>query len=536
MHLPLGSLQLEFLLLLLFVVIFSIIAQRVHVPYPIVLVVAGLVLSFVPHMPAVALDPNVIFYVVLPLLLNWAAWHTSWLTLRRNAWSISVLAVGLVVFTVLGVAGIAPLLLPGFDWRTGLILGAVIAPTDAIAATSIARRVGLPRKLVDIIEGESLVNDASGLLAFQIGVAVLVAGRVPTVWESTGRFVYMAAAGIVIGLVVGYLVAQFERVTDDAQIVIAITVLVPYIAYVAAELAKGSGVLAVVTCGLLHSRRSEEQRSARVRLEAEAVWNTLAFIVNGLVFVLIGLQLRTVLRGVGEPNLGRLLLDALIFSGIVAVLRIAWVFPALSAEPFVARFFGRTVERVPSKSVLVIAWSSMRGVLALAAAMSLPLVLPDGQPFPRRNMIIFLTFGAILVSLVLKGLTLPLVIRRLGLAGVEQRATEEMKGRRAVLDAALAYLDLAHANGEVFDEHYDDLRRHYASRRAALNDEDADEHGTASEHVARYRELTRAMLQEERRTAVRLRNERQITDEVLRELLTELDLAETRLNLELSRM
>ena len=519
------SLQTVFLLLLLFVAIFALVAQRLRVPYPIVLVIAGLGLSLVPGVPDVELNPDTIFFVVLPLLLNWAAWHTSWLSLRRNAWSIFVLAFGLVVFTVFGVAAAAPWFLSGFDWRTGFLLGAVIAPTDAIAATSIARRLHLPQRIVDIIEGESLINDASGLLALQIGVSMIMAGRTPTVVESLGRLAFMTVAGTAIGIAVGFVVDRFERVVDDASIVIAITLLVPYAAYFAAERVHASGVLAVIASGLYHSRNSVSYRPARVRLQAEVVWNTMAFIINGLVFVLIGLQLPAVLAGLKGTSLATLLGYVLIFSAIVIALRMVWVFPALSV--------GRA--RLDGRSKFLIGWASMRGVIALAAALSLPLVLPDGRPFPQRAMIIFLTFGGIFTSLVMKGLTLPALIRRLGLAGRDDSSTEEVEARKALVRAGIEYLDRARERGEVFDEHHEDLREHYATRLAALNDEPVDDHGSAAEHAARYREISRGMLRAERAEAVRMRDENRITDDVLRELLTDLDLAETRLNVEIEK-
>src|ERR1051325_4152986 len=251
--------------LLVLVVIFAVVARRLRVPYPIVMVVAGVVISLIPGLPQIELEPDVIFSVFLPLLLYHAARHNSWPTMQRNAWSILVLAVGLVVFTVFGIAVAAPAFLPGFDWRTGFLLGAVIAPTDAIAATSVARRMKMRKQLVDIIEGESLVNDATGLLALQLGLTMLLGGRVPTLTESFGRFLYVSAAGVAIGLAVGYLAHRVERWIDDAPTVVASTVLVPFAAYLVAEEVRASGVLAVVACGLLHSRRADESRPPRIR-------------------------------------------------------------------------------------------------------------------------------------------------------------------------------------------------------------------------------------------------------------------------------
>ncbi|HKO54749.1 MAG TPA: Na+/H+ antiporter, partial [Thermoanaerobaculia bacterium] len=429
---PLGNSAL-LLQLLLIVVVFAVVARRLRVPYPIVMVVAGVAISLIPGLPEVELAPEVIFSIFLPLLLYHAAWHTSWPMLQRNARSILVLAVGLVVFTVFGVAGVAPMFLPGFDWRTGFLLGAVIAPTDAIAATAIARRMKMRKQLVDIIEGESLVNDATGLLALQLGIAMLFGGRVPTITESVLRFLYVSIAGVGIGLAIGYLAHRVERWIDDAPIVVATTVLVPFAAYLLAEEARASGVLAVVACGLLHSRRADESRPPRIRLETGVVWNTLNFILNGLVFVLIGLQLRHVLRDIRGVSIGSLALYGLTFAFLLIGLRLVWVFPAMALV--------RSKQRLPPRSIFLVGWASMRGVIALAAAMSLPAALP------QRPMIIFLSFGAIFISLVVKGLTLPGLIRRLGLSGTEEPEHEEQEARRLVVEQALAHLDSLHDDG-----------------------------------------------------------------------------------------
>lgn len=522
MHFGAAALLLQ---LLLVVVVFAVVARKVRVPYPIVMVVAGAVIGLIPGLPEIALQPDVIFTVFLPLLLYHAAWHTSWPSLQRNAWSIFVLAVGLVVFTVFGIAATAPAFLPGFHWSSGFILGAVVAPTDAIAATAIARRLKMRKQIVDIIEGESLVNDATGLLALQLGLAMLLDGRAPTVSESVFRFFYVTVIGVGIGLVVGWLGHRVERWIDDPPIVVATTVLVPFVAYFAAEEVKASGVLAVVACGLLHSRRADESRPARVRLESGVVWNTLNFILNGVVFVLIGLQLRPVLRDIGNVRPAALALYALIFGLLLIALRVAWVFPAMFAGPFLAkRLFRKSEPPLAPRAVFLIGWAGMRGVIALAAAMALP------DSVTQKPMIIFLSFGAIFISVVVKGMTMPGLIRRLGLSGTEEPEHEETEARRVVLEEVLKELDALHAQGRVFDDHYDHLRQRYAVRLAALNHDGGDEHGTALDHQERYTAALRELLRAQRKAAVKLRNEHRLSDEVLRSMLAELDLAETRLH------
>src|SRR6266436_4992149 len=526
------AIQIVFLILLLFVVIFAALARKLQTPYPIVLVVAGLLLSFIPGIPKISLDPNVIFLVVLPPLLYAAAWLTSWRDFKFNLVSILLLAFGLVGFTVLGVATTAEWLFRGFDWRLGFVL-AVVATTDAIAATSIAKRVGLPQRIVDILEGESLVNDATGLLALEFAIAMVVEGRTPTVAEGALRLTYLIAIGIGIGLVLGLVVEWFERRIDDGPIEIVVSILTPYAAYLAAESARASGVLAVVVCGLYLSRQSSEFFSASVRIQTWAVWDSLTFVVNGLVFVLIGLQLPHVLAGIRGYSLWDLVLYGALFSAIVIVLRLLWMFPGTHLAYFIrTRILGQKYAIPGAKQVFVVGWTGMRGVVALAAAIALPEALPDGSPFPQRNLIIFLTFCVILVTLVLQGLTLPPLIRALGLAGKGGHEDEEEEARRIITSTALSHLESARSEDhEDFAAVYDDLSHRYTRRLASLSKENSDENGMSNQELSRYRKILGELLRLERRTAVRLRNEGRINDEVLRKIEHELDLSETRLTL-----
>ena len=275
------AVEIVFLLLLLFVVAFGWLARKLAVPYPIVLVVGGLLLSFIPGIPKVALSPNVVFFVILPPLLYSAAWLTSWREFSYNLVSIFLLAFGLVTFTVVGVTLAGQWLFPGFDWRVGLVLGAIVAPTDAIAATSIAKRLGLPRPIVDILEGESLLNDATALLALEFGIGLLMAGHVPTFGQGMLRLCCLTATGIAVGVVIGEIVHLVEHRIDDGPVEIALSILTPYVAYLVADFARASGVLAVVACGLYLSRKSSQFFSPTVRLQAWAVWESLTFILNG---------------------------------------------------------------------------------------------------------------------------------------------------------------------------------------------------------------------------------------------------------------
>lgn len=528
------ALELVFLLLLLFVVAFAALARKIEVPYPIVLVVAGLILGFIPGIPRITLSPDFIFLVVLPPLLYSAAWFTSWRDFSYNIVSILSLAFGLVGFTVIGVAAAANWSFAPFDLRLGLVLGAVVATTDAIAATSIAKRVGLPRRIVDILEGESLVNDATGLLALEFAVAIVVQGQTPTIASGLLRLIYLTAAGLGVGLIIAVVVQRIERYLDDGPIETNLSILVPYAAYLGAERLKASGVLAVVACGLYLGRRSTGLFSPTVRLQAYGFWNSLTFGLNGLVFVLIGLQLPMVLAGIRDFSFRTLLLYGGLFSALVIALRLIWVFPGAYISGFIRRRVFHQEQDWPSgRSVFVVGWTGMRGVIALVAALSLPENLANGTPFPQRNLIIFLTFCVIFVTLVLQGLTLPALIRALGLAGTGGANQEEEEARRAMLEAALKFIQGARTGEEApaLIEVYDDFETHYRSRLAAMSQSTASGENADPGFIdhSRVEEISRRLLGVERQTAVRLRDEGRINDEVLRHLEHELDLSEARL-------
>ena len=527
------AVQVVLLLLMVFVVVFATLARKLQTPYPIVLVIAGLVLGFIPGTPKIALNPDVVFLIVLPPLLFSAAWLTSWRDFKFHLVTILMLAFGLVGFTVLAVAATARWAFAGFGWRLGCVLGAVVATTDAIAATSIAKRLGLPQTIVDILEGESLVNDASGLLALEFAVAMVVDGRTPTVSAGAMRLIFLIGVGLAIGLAVGLVVKWIEQRIDDGPIEIALSIFTPYAVYLLAESLHASGVLAVVACGLYLNRQSPQFLSASVRLQVSAVWNSFTFIINGLVFVLIGLQLPQVLAGVREYNTRQLLLYGAFFSVIVILLRLLWMFPAAHLAHFIHRWILRQTCAPPgAKSIFVVGWTGMRGVVALAAAIALPLTVANGTPFPERNLILFLTFSVILATLVLQGLTLPSLIRALGLVSVRRGHEEEEEARRLMANSALSHLEAARGQDlPEFTGVYDDVAHHYGQQLASLTKESADGDGMSNKQLARYHALLAESLQIERKTAVRLRNEGRINDEVLRKIEHELDLSETRMAL-----
>ena len=327
-----------------------------------------------------------------------------------------MLAVGLVGFTVIAVAAVGPWLLPGLDWRVGLVLGSVVATTDAIAATSMAKRIGLPKSIVDLLEGESLINDATGLLALEFATAIVVNGQHPTAVTGTFRLLYLSGAAIASGLAVARVVEWLGRRIDDGPIEVAVDLLAPYAAYFAAEAIHASGVLAVVSAGLYLGHRSSLLLSPGVRIRMRAVWDSLAFILNGFVFVLIGLQLPSVLEGVSELSNQNVILYSALFSVCLIIIRLIWTYPgAYLAHVIRTRLMKRNEERLNARQTFVVGWIGMRGVIALAAAMSLPAMTADGRAFPHRDLIVFLTFSVILTTLVIQGLTLTPLVRVLRL-------------------------------------------------------------------------------------------------------------------------
>jgi Na+/H+ antiporter len=527
------SLELVFFILLFFVVLFAWLATKLETPYPIVLVIAGLLLGFIPGIPKISLNPDLVFLVVLPPLLYGAAWLMPWREFKFNLVTILLLAFGLVGFTVWGVAETARWIFPGFDWRLGFVLGAVVATTDAIAATAIAKRIGLPQRIVDILEGESLVNDATGLLALEFAIAMVVDGRTPTVGEGVIRIAYLVGAGLLLGLLVGVVAEWIEHHIDDGPIEIVLSVLVPYATYLAAEAIHTSGVLAVVACGLYLSHKSSHFYSPNVRIQVWAVWDAFTFVLNGLVFVLIGLQLPFVLEGIREYSLRQLILYGGLFSALVIVLRLLWMFPGAKIAYFIRNhLMHQNVPTPNAKQTFIVGWTGMRGVVALAAAISLPEQLADGRDFPYRNLIIFLTFSVILVTLVLQGLTLPPLIRALGLAGTKGRNREEEEGRRTMINAALAFLkEQKKVDGKEFGDVYEEIEERYRHRLGELRGEGEEGAEEEAAHVGRFVELSRELLRIERHTVVRLRNEGKLNDEVLRRIEHELDLGEMKLAL-----
>jgi Na+/H+ antiporter len=500
-------------------------APALRIPYPILLVLGGLAIGVVPGMPTVELQPELIFFGVLPPLLYGAAFFTSLRDLRANVRPIGLLAVGLVVATTAGVAVVAHTFIDGLTWPSAFVLGAIVSPTDPLAATAIARRLGVPRRLVMIVEGESLVNDGSGLVLYRVAVAAVVTGSFSAL-DASVLFVVIALGGVAVGLLVGWIVRQVRRRLDNPPAEITISLLTGYFAFIPAELIGVSAVLAAVTAGIYLGWHTPELTSPQVRLQGLAVWEIVQYLLNALLFVLIGLQLPVVIDALGDIPSARLIGYAAIVSLTVIVLRFAWVFAVLHAPKSITR-------RMSSwRGAVFLSWAGMRGALSLAAALALPLETDAGTPFGSRDLILFLTFAVILVTLVGQGLTLPFVIRVLGLEddGVDDR--EEAKARIRAAEAALTRLEELMGEDWVREDTAERVRGAYRFRtdRFRARFADADD-GAIEARSQDYQRLRRELLTAERDALLALRRSGAISNDVWIRVARDLDLEDQRLDI-----
>ncbi len=498
-------------------------APVLRVPYPILLVLGGLALGLAPGVPELSLPPDLVLVGILPPLLYSAAFYTSLRELRRNARPIGMLAVGLVLMTTVVVAAVGHWV-AGLPWGPAFVLGAVVSPTDPLAATEIAGRLGVPRRIVSVVEGESLVNDGTALVAYRYAVLAVTTGTFSLLGASV-NFVFSVAGGLAVGLAVGRIVRFFRRRIDNPPVEVTIAFLTGYFAFLPADMLGVSGVIAVVTAGVYVGWYTPELTSPEVRLSGAAFWAILTFLVNALLFALVGLQLPSIIDGLGNRSWGSLLAHAALISLAVIVARIVWVFTA-RATPL----SGSMPE--PWRQTALIAWMGMRGAVSLAAALAIPNVTDTGAPFPDRELIIFLAFSVILVTLVCQGLSLPLVIRMLGLEDDGLDDKEEAKARILAAEAALMRLDELVDEGWVREDTAERMRGQYGFRRDRFRARfDSDDDGAIEERSLSYQRLRRELLDAERNAVFELRRQGRINDEVLRRVGRDLDLEDQRLDI-----
>jgi CPA1 family monovalent cation:H+ antiporter len=500
-----------------------VLAPVLRVPYPILLVVGGLALGFAPGLPDFELPPELVLIAFLPPLLYSSAFFTSLRDLRANVGPIAVLAIGLVGATTAGVAVIAHWA-TGMTWQAAFVLGAVVSPTDPIAATSITRRLGVPRRIVGIIEGESLVNDATALVLYRAAVAAAVSGVFSLV-DTAGRMLLNAAAGIAIGLGIGYVVRQVRKRLNHSPTEITIAFLTGYLAYLPAEALGVSAVLAAVTAGIYLGWYTPELTTAETRLQGFAFWTILVFILNAALFTLVGLQLPQVLDGLDPWSTGELAAGAVAVCAAVIVIRFLWVFPFAYLPGFL---FGS--KRVPWQYPVLIGWTGMRGAVSLAAALAIPLQTDAGTAFPARELIIFLAFMVILATLVLQGLSLPLVIRALRIEDDPGEEREESKARLHAAKAALSRLDELVDEDWVRDDTAERVRGGYRFRIDRFGERLQGGDGSIEERSQDYQRLRRQLLRAEQDAVVDLRRRGVISDEVMHRVLRDIALEDVRLD------
>jgi Na+/H+ antiporter len=519
--------EVEFVLvsLLVSVAVLGAAARAVNIPYPIVLVVGGLVLGFIPGLPDIELAPELVLVIFLPPLLYSAAFFANLHDLRTNLRPIALQAVVLVLFTMVAVAVVIKALVSEMPWAAAFTLGAIVAPTDPVAATTIMRRMAVPRRIVSVVEGESLINDGTALVAYRTAIAAV--GGTFSAWEAGLDFVVSAAGGVAVGLAAGWVIVQIRRRIDDIPVEITISLLSGFAGYVPAEALGVSGVLAAVTTGIVLGWKAPYISTASMRLQGYAVWEILTFLLNALLFVLIGLQLPLILDGLSGQPAGELLWWCVAVSLVVIVTRLLWSQSAVFVIRALDRRAVQRERRSTWQSRMIISWCGMRGSVSLAAALALE---PD---FPQRNLILLLTFAVIFTTLVLQGLTLPALIRRLDVTDDGADAAEELLGRRAAAAAALGRLDELAVEEWTYDETIERMRKmyEYRTRRFAARAGETED-GDGIEHRSlKYQKAVRAVLDAQRAELVRLRNAGEISNEVMHRLERELDLEDERLEI-----
>ena len=522
----------EQLILVLLVVLpaLSVLAKQLDVPYPILLVLAGLVLGLIPGLPDPVLDPDLVLVIFLPPLLYQAAFFADLRDMRANLRPIALMSIGLVLATAVVVAAVAHAVLD-LPWAAAFALGAILGPTDPVAATTIMRRLGVPRRLVNVLEGESLLNDGTALVIYRAAVAAAVGGTFSLAHASL-TFVVGILGGVAIGLGVGWLIAEVRQRIDDIPTEVTISLFTGYAAYLPAEQIGVSGVLAAVTAGIVLGWRAPQISTAQMRLQGYATWELVVFLINSVLFVLIGLQLPHVVDAINGRSTAELIGYGLLFSALVIVTRWAWSNISILVIRALDRRESQRARRTTWQVRVVSSWSGMRGSVSLAAALALPITTDAGTPFPERDLIVFITFAVVLVTVVGQGLTLPALIRALHVEDDDGDEREELRARLTAVKAALVEIDLIEEEGAVREFTiermrglYDYRKRRFAARAGKVEDDGYEDRSQA------YQQAVRRVLDAQRAAIVRLRNEGTISNDVMHRVERELDLEDSRLEI-----
>ena len=518
----------QYIFIILVILGLVMVANRLRIAYPIVLVLGGVILSFVSSF-SIAIDPELVFFIFLPPLLYEAAWVTSW----KNFWKwrrvITSFAFPIVIITACAIAFISYLLIPGFTLALGFLLGGIISPPDAVSATTIMRQVKVPKSLLSIIEGESLLNDASSLIVFRFALAAVVTGQFHF-GEAAISFFLVIVMGTAIGLLVALIFYAIHRwLPTTPSIEIVLTLVTPYCMYYAAEYFHFSGVLAVVSGGLLLSNMRQRILNYRSRIEGINVWTNLVFVLNGLVFFLIGQQLPSIARQLGDISLGSAIGYGLMISFALIVIRMCCTFGASLFTRFISRFIKVADANPGFKGPIILGWAGMRGVVSLAAALSIPLLIGEGQPFPNRNLILFITFIVILVTLVLQGLTLPWVIRKVNVEDRYSTLSEERQEiiiQKKLAQYSLQFLEEKYIDGWPANEHLNNLMTRLKTDMRHFNEELQETNHGGPNPIISYRKIYLEVLERQRKLLEDMNHREEFDDEVIRKYLSLIDMEE----------
>ncbi|MBN9379872.1 MAG: Na+/H+ antiporter [Chitinophagaceae bacterium] len=517
----------------------STVTDKLRLPYPVLLVLAGILIGVIPHLPQLTLDPELIFLVFLPPLLYDAATHASWHEFKTNIRPISALGISLVFFTMTAVALTAHYFIPMFSWPLAFLLGAIVSPPDATAATGIIKGLGLNKQVISILEGESLLNDASALIAYRYALIAATTGNF-LFWQAGLQFLLVAGGGIFVGVIAGYgLTVLHKRINNHPLVETSLTLLTPFLSFLLGELVHTSGILAVVSTGLFISRRSPEIFSYQTRIQSRVVWDNLIFLLNGFIFILIGLQLPGVLKQLTNYRLPTLIGYGLLISLTTIFVRILWVFgSAWSFQYYNQRKTKKNLQPATKKAdptwknVLIVAWTGTRGMISMATALALPLTLYNGTPFPERHLIIFVCFVVIFITLVVQGYSLPLLTRLLGIKASDHQDKEEKQLQLYLVRSTLHFLDKEF--GQKLESHvrntlkieYDQLAEKLANEIATLK---RNEKRREQAPIRTLTDIQKAQTEIglfQRKILLRLHKDGNISNEVIRQVEREMDIDE----------
>lgn len=515
--------------LLCLAIVFFPIASRFHVPFEIILVIGACVISLVPGMPVYHINPTIVFNLFLPPILFAGAYFTSWHEFKFNFRPISLLAIGLVIFTATAVAVIIKLLIPELSWGEGFLLGAIVSPTDASSAVAIIKKLGAPRRLIVILEGESLVNDATALLLFRFSLVAIMVGSF-SLTSAVTNFIMILIGGAVIGIMMGIIGIFLLKRIHDSRAETTFTFIIAFLSYFIAEHLGVSGVISTVVAGIYFGIRFPETVTSETRVSAKASWFTLIFIVNGFVFTLIGLQLPSLLKNLESYSMPHLFLYGTVVTLVVIAARLIWVYPAAYFPRVLVPAIARRDPMPPWQMLFALGWSGMRGIISLAAALSIPLQMNSGLPFPHRNILIFITYCVVLLTLIIPTVSLPCLISMLHLtedpqSKIKEEALARMKSLEGVVQRVKEIAEKERIPCAILAETLNQIQRRMDVIKTQLEE---TPYSSLNQEYFSLKKLMIAALESERDTLIHLRKTGEIYDEVFHKLLDELDLEEMR--------